>query len=139
MVPEPASPPTPVVAVGAVVLRGAHLLMVQRGSAPAEGLWTLPGGRVEPGERLTDAVEREVREETGIEVMAGELLGVFEAISDDHHYVILDHFAAPTADDEPAPASDAVAARWVPLAEVASLALTPRLMEMLTAWGVLNP
>lgn len=128
---------TPVVAVGAVVVDGGDLLMVKRGRAPARGSWTLPGGRVEGGESLVDAVRREVREETGLEVKDVEMLGVFEVTGSDHHFVILDHLATPVTRREPVAASDADEARWIPLAEIASLDCTPRLVETLTAWGVL--
>lgn len=128
---------TPVVAVGAVVVDGGDLLMVKRGRAPARGSWTLPGGRVEGGESLVDAVRREVREETGLEVKDVEMLGVFEVTGSDHHFVILDHLATPVTRNEPVAGSDADEARWIPLAEIASLECTPRLVETLTAWGVL--
>ena len=70
-------PPRPVVGVGAIILRRGRVLLVQRGRAPGRGLWSLPGGAVEPGERLEDAVRREVREETGLEVVVERLVGVY--------------------------------------------------------------
>lgn len=126
----------PVVAVGAVVVREGSLLMVRRGREPAKGLWTIPGGRVKKGERLTAATAREVREETGLEVEVGRLLGVFEVVGDPH-FVILDHIAVPKDDAEPVAGDDADESRWVPLDRVPEMDCTPRLIEMLTAWGVL--
>lgn len=114
------------------------LLMVQRATEPGRGLWTIPGGRVEAGESLTDAVRREVREESGLEVDVGELAGVFE-VTGDPHYVILDYLAAPAGATDPIPGDDAADVRWVPLAEVKDRRCTPRFVEMLTAWGVLQP
>src|SRR5687768_133282 len=125
----------PQLAVGAVVVRDGELLMVQRDREPARGAWTLPGGRVEHGEYLEAALRREVSEETGIDVEIERLLGIFEVVGDPH-YVILDFLATAPAGAEPRPNTDAAAARWVPLDEVESLDLTPRLAETLRAWGV---
>lgn len=112
--------------------------MVRRGQAPSEGLWTVPGGRVEPGEHLADAVRREVKEETGLAVDPGELLGVLEVITGEWHYVIHDYLAAVTGDSVITAGDDAAEARWVPLGEVAKLDCTPRFVETLTGWGVLS-
>ncbi len=96
------------------------MLLVRRGNPPAAGRWAFPGGRVEPQESLSCAVEREVAEETGLEVQCGELIGVAEHISDSRHYVILDYavecspVAVPTAGD------DAAEARFVSFAELES-------------------
>lgn len=127
----------PSLAVGAVVVADGALLMVQRGRPPAQGLWTIPGGRVEYRERLETAVAREVKEETGLDVEVGRLLGVFEVLGD-AHYVILDHEAIPKGDTTPRAGDDAVDVRWVPLTEVREMRCTPRLVEMLTAWHVLE-
>jgi 8-oxo-dGTP diphosphatase len=129
--------PRPVVAVGGIVIHDGGLLMIRRGKEPNLGLWSVPGGRVEPGEYLADACRREVREETGIEVEVGELAGIFE-VTGRPHYVILDFLASPIGSTEPVAADDAAAARWVPLGEVAALDCTPRFVELLTAWGVLG-
>ena len=89
--------PTPRVAVGGVVLeRSADnsfvvVLLIRRGRPPMEGRWSLPGGRVEPGERLEEAVRREILEEAGLEVRVGPLVEVIEIIDEVHHYVILDY------------------------------------------------
>jgi 8-oxo-dGTP diphosphatase len=123
-------------AVGAIVVRDDALLMIKRGREPHAGLWSIPGGRVEPGEYLADAVRREVREETGLDVEVGELVGILEVLGDEH-FVIHDYGATPTENREPVADDDAEEIRWVPLKEVASLECTPRFVETLTAWGIL--
>jgi ADP-ribose pyrophosphatase YjhB (NUDIX family) len=126
----------PQVAVGAIVVANGAMLMVQRGQGLATGLWSVPGGRVEAGEYLIDALKREVREETGIDIEVGELAGIFEVIGD-RHYVILDYLATTSVAADPVPGTDAADARWVPLEEIPSLDCTPRFVETMRAWGVL--
>ncbi len=133
-------PATPEVAVGAVVVHEGRLLLVQRGRGAALGKWAPPGGRVEFGETLADAVVREVREETGIEVRAGELAGWVERTGNDpepYHYVILDFFAVPSGATDLTPGDDAADARWVPLAEVPTLDLVDGLFDFLVRVGSL--
>ena len=132
--PDDNRPPT--LAVGAIVIHDDSLLMVLRGREPNKGLWTVPGGRVEAGEYLADALKREVREETGIDIQVGDLLGVLERRGDDHHFVILDFLAQPRADTTLTASDDAADARWVPLTEVAKLDCTPRFVETLRGWGI---
>ena len=91
----------PIVGVGAVVIRDDnHLLMVRRGKEPAKGLWSLPGGRLEHGEYIADAVAREVKEETGLDVEVVRLAGIFE-VPGEQHYVILDYIAEVQGHPEP--------------------------------------
>lgn len=134
--------PRPEVAVGAVVTAGGALLLVRRGQEPEAGRWSLPGGRVERGEALASAVEREVLEETGVVVRCGAFVGWVERIAADHHFVILDFFASVTtasAVDEPVAAGgDAAQASWVPLRDVRSLALVSGLEQFLADHGVLD-
>ena len=127
----------PSVAVGAIVVRDDTLLMVRRAREPGRGLWSLPGGRVEAGEYLADAVRREVAEETGLDVTVGELVGIFEVVGDPH-YVILDFFARPEGELRTEASSDVDEVRWVPLDEVGTLDCTPRFVETLRGWGVLS-
>ncbi|HEX2195331.1 MAG TPA: NUDIX hydrolase [Actinomycetota bacterium] len=126
----------PQVAVGAIVVKDDRLLMIRRAKEPGEGLWSLPGGRVEHGEYLADALRREVAEETGLAVEVQDLVGILEVVGDPH-YVILDYFAEVVGDDAPVAAGDVSDARWVSLGEVASLPCTPRFHETLRGWGVL--
>lgn len=108
----------PQLAVGAVVRRGSAVLLVQRASAPNAGQWAIPGGRVRPGETLQQAAEREIREETGIEVRAGEPVFCFDVIEQDengdlrYHYVIIDLLAYYLS-GEPEAADDALDAAWI--------------------------
>lgn len=111
--------------------------MVRRARDPYAGLWSVPGGTLEPGELLTDAVRREVLEETAVAIEVGDLLGILEWPGDPH-YVILDYVATPEGDPTPTPSDDAAEARWIPLEEVARLECTPRFVETLQGWGVLS-
>lgn len=121
----------PTAVVGAIVTDGADLLLVRRARPPAAGTWSVPGGRVERGEPLAEAVVRELHEETGLEGSCGALVGWSEFITDDHHAVILDFRVHLIERREPQPGDDADDARWVPLAEVASYDLAPGLAEFL--------
>ncbi len=128
----------PIVGVGAVVIRDDnHLLMVRRGKEPAKGLWSLPGGRLEHGEYIADAVAREVKEETGLDVEVLRLAGIFE-VPGERHYVILDYVADVEGRPEPLAGQDADDARWVAFEDIEGLDCTPRLMETLRAWSVLT-
>lgn len=129
-------PPTPTVAVGAVVLDDAgRLLVVRRGRPPAVGRWTVPGGRLEPGEGLTDGVRREVREETALDVEVGELVGHSEWTASGFHYVILD-FAASVVGGDLAPGDDVTAAAFVTRSQLQALPTTDGLLDFLDRHGV---
>jgi 8-oxo-dGTP diphosphatase len=133
----------PVVAVGAIVIDKGSILLVKRNTEPARGQWSLPGGRVELGETLREALVREVREETGIDVDVDGLIGTAERVVRDddgdiaYHYVILDYVCAPRATEVKA-GDDAAEARWVPVGEMADLHLTAGLLEFLADRGVLE-
>jgi ADP-ribose pyrophosphatase YjhB (NUDIX family) len=127
----------PEVCVGAVAVADDRLLLVRRGHEPGYGLWSIPGGRVEAGESLADAVARELAEETGVVGTCGALLGVAERRDGDHHFVILDYLVDVDEVRSPVPATDADEAVWVPLTEVRGLALVPGLVEFLEGAGVL--
>jgi len=131
------TPPTPCVCVGAVAIDDGNLLLVRRGNEPGRGTWSVPGGRVEPGETIQEAVVRELREETGIEGVCTGLIGVAESIGDHHHHVILD-YAVEVLPSDAIAASDALEARWVPLHEVAEYHLVEGLAEFLHEHGILD-
>jgi 8-oxo-dGTP diphosphatase len=115
-----------------------RLLLIRRGQDPGKGSWSVPGGRVENGELLAEAVVRELAEETGLEGVCGELVGWVERIGATHHYVILD-FAVTVLTAEPVvPGDDADDAAWVPLTDVAELPLVDGLAEFLHDHGVLS-
>ncbi|MEO8846502.1 MAG: NUDIX hydrolase [Kofleriaceae bacterium] len=122
---------TPVCAVGAFIFDAQdRVLVIQRGTPPGEGLWSVPGGKLEARETLAQAVAREVREETGLVVEVGPLACVVEPIGDDYHFVILDYLAR-TIGGALAPASDVRDARWVTDAELAALPHTDGLLAAL--------
>jgi len=128
----------PRVAVGAVVVLDGALLLVRRGRGPAAGRWSVPGGKVEPGELLAEAVVRELREETGLEAVCGPLVGVAERLDDDHHFVILDYEATVLDGDDPVAGDDAAEVAWVPLHLVAEQALVDGLAEFLHEHGIID-
>jgi ADP-ribose pyrophosphatase YjhB (NUDIX family) len=101
------------------------------------GCWSVPGGRVEPGESVTAAVERELLEETGLEVRCGPFLGWAERRDRHHHFVILDFEVTVAGPDRPTAGSDAADVAWVPLTDVAALELVEGLEEFLRRHDVL--
>lgn len=130
---------TPVVGVGAIVFDDAgRVLLVERGKPPSQGLWSVPGGKLEPRETLAQAVAREVSEETGLVVEVGTLACVVERFGDDHHFVLLDYFARVTG-GQLAAASDARAARFVDPDELATLPLTEGLRDILVRARATQP
>lgn len=128
----------PELCVGAIAADDAKLLMVRRARPPDAGSWSIPGGRVEWGETLAEAVVREVAEETGLEVMCGELVGWAERIRPRRHFVILDFAVTVLGWADPVPGDDASDARWVALSEVDRLELAPGLLQFLEDHGVLG-
>jgi 8-oxo-dGTP diphosphatase len=135
---ERAYPDRPYVAVSAAIVRDGRILLVRRAQAPAQGLFTLPGGVVEVGETLTEAVAREVREETALVVEPVGLAGYREAILRDgenrieRHFVIL-AFAARWIAGEPRLNAELAEARWLKPAELAGLSTTEGLAEIVAA------
>ncbi len=128
----------PLVCVGAIVVYDGCLLLVRRGHGPAAGKWSVPGGRVESGELLAEAVVRELYEETGLEGVCGGLVGWVERVTDDHHFVILD-FEVTVLDPAAArPGDDAVEVAWIDLNDVAELDLVDGLAEFLHEHGILD-
>ena len=129
-------PGHPRVAVGAVVFKDGCVLLVRRGQPPAEDLWAIPGGSVEIGETLREAAERELLEETGIQIRALKPIYTFDVIDRDtdgkvrFHYVIVD-LAAEYVDGEPQPGDDALEARWVSAKEINDLEVSPATLKLL--------
>lgn len=127
-------------AVGAVVFRDECVLLVRRGQPPAEDLWAIPGGSVEIGETLQEAAEREILEETGVQIRAAEPIYTFDAIDRDaagrvrFHYVIVD-LAADYVRGEPSPGDDAVEARWVSAREINGLTVSATTSKLLKRLG----
>jgi len=121
-------PESPLVGVGAVIVQDQRVLLVRRGQPPLLGEWSLPGGVLECGETLREAVAREAREETGLLVEPGEMLGVYErVIRDDerrvrYHYVLIDFLCRPVGGDLKA-GSDAADVRWFTHDELPALNL----------------
>lgn len=106
----------PVPAVGVVCLRGDQVLLIRRGTSPRIGQWSLPGGRIEPGERAVDAALRELREETGVTARIIGLIDVVDGIfaEEGRHYVLID-YAAEWIEGEVSAGDDAADAVFVPL------------------------
>ena len=121
-------PDNPLVGVGAVTIEGDRVLLIRRGQPPLLGEWSLPGGVLECGETLREAVAREAREETGLLVETGEMLGVYErVIRDDekrvrYHYVLIDFLCRAVGGDLKA-GSDAADVRWFTRDELPALNL----------------
>ncbi len=118
-----------------------QLLLVRRGTEPGRGLWSVPGGRTEPGETSTEAAVREVAEETGLRIVVEELAGTVERPGPGGVvYVIEDFVAVPAPGVDPADVragDDADEVRWVDADELARLPLVDGLVEALTAWDLL--
>ncbi len=127
------------VAVGAIVIVDDRLLLIRRGRGPAAGHWSVPGGRVEAGELLAEAVVRELAEETGLEGVCGPLVGVVERFQEGHHFVILDHLVTLLEPDAtPVAGDDAAEVAWVPMQDVAEWDLVDGLAEFLHDHGLLG-
>ena len=128
--------------VGAVVQDDdGRLLLVRRGTEPGRGLWSIPGGRVEPGETGPEATAREVQEETGLQVVVGELVGRVERAGPGGVTYVIDDFravAAPGVDPAVLVAGDdADEARWFTVPELSDLECVEGLLEALRSWSVI--
>lgn len=122
-------PKRPMVGVGAILFRRDRVLMAQRGKDPLKGWWSLPGGALELGESLKDAICREVLEETGLEVSPLGVLEIFERIMRDHqgvpeyHYVLIDYICKVTG-GQLCPGDDVDQVEWVRRADLPKLQIT---------------
>lgn len=123
-------PDRPVVGVGGVVILGGRVLLVRRGKPPLEGEWSIPGGMLELGETLLEGVQRELAEETAVEVRVLDLIEVFERISFDaagltkYHFVVLDYLCEVIRGDARA-GSDVTEVAWTTDSELSRYALAP--------------
>ena len=131
-----AYPNRPLVAVGAVVFKEDKVLLVLRAKPPAENHWTIPGGSVELGETLQEAAEREIWEETGLTIQAGEPVYTFDVIERDpkgailFHYVIVD-LVADYVSGELRPGDDAIDVCWASSMDVKSLKVSDATRKLL--------
>ncbi len=132
----------PVPGVGALIIDNGRILLIERGHEPLKGYWSLPGGAIETGEHLEDALRREVREETGLEVDILHMVEVFERImpcesgKTEYHYILLDYICRPTGGTLQA-SDDAARAAWFTPDEIAGLKITlgtPRVIEKAFEW-----
>jgi ADP-ribose pyrophosphatase YjhB (NUDIX family) len=129
-------PQRPLVGVGALIIRGDRIVLVERGREPQKGKWSLPGGALETGETISEGLCREVQEETGLDVRLIQLVEIFERIVRDsrgdveYHYVLLDYLCRVRAGRLRA-SDDSADARWVPRSEVHRYPLTEGTLEVI--------
>jgi 8-oxo-dGTP diphosphatase len=129
-------PETPLVGVGAIISENARVVLGKRAHPPLQAQWSIPGGVLEVGELLREAAIREAREETGLTVVPGELLGVYDRILRDagervqYHYVLIDFLCHRVAGDLAA-ASDAAEVRWFSREELAPLKLAEDTLDVI--------
>ncbi len=125
----------PRAAVGAMLRHAGRFLLVKRANSPSKGRWSIPGGKIKPGETLQEAVEREVLEETGIIVRALEPVMVFDLIERDDdqgirfHYVIV-NMNVLYISGEPVPGSDALEVAWAPVDDLEKYNLSRKTLEL---------
>lgn len=131
-------PARPLLGVGALILDDSRILLVERGKPPLVGYWSLPGGLVETGERLEEALAREVFEETGLRVTADSIATVFERIMPDqsgtceYHYVLIDFYCTVTGGDL-RPGDDSKRAEWFEIDSLDDLLLTAGTLDVIRA------
>ncbi|WP_436763931.1 NUDIX hydrolase [Streptosporangium sp. V21-05] len=126
--------------VGAIILDGSgRMLLVRRGRPPGEGLWSVPGGRVGPGESDPEAVAREVLEETGLTVVPGPLAGTVDRPGPGGAVYEIRDYLAEVSGGTLAAGDDAADARWFAPEELPRLPLTPGLLDALVEWAVIEP
>lgn len=123
---------------GIAVDEQGRLLLIKRGHEPGTGLWSLPGGRIEPGETDSEALVRELREETGLTVRPGRLIGAVRRPGGEGRVLEIRDYVVTVTGGSLAAGDDAADVRWVSVTELDRLSLTEGLVEALTDWGVLR-
>jgi 8-oxo-dGTP diphosphatase len=129
-------PELPLVGVGAIIIEAARVILVKRRHPPLQDEWSIPGGVLEVGELVREAAIREAREETGLTVEPGELLGVYDRVLRDadkrvqYHYVLIDFLCRRVAGDLAA-ASDAAEVRWFTREELPALKLAEDTIDVI--------
>ena len=129
-------PELPLVGVGAVIIENARVLLVKRAHPPLAAQWSIPGGVLEVGEMVREAAIREVREETGLIVEAGDLLGVYDRVLRNaeqrvqYHYVLIDFLCRPAGGELQA-ADDATEVRWYTCEELPVLRLAEDTLDVI--------
>jgi 8-oxo-dGTP diphosphatase len=128
-------PEQPLVGVGAIIIENSRVVLVKRAHPPLQAQWSIPGGVLEVGELVREAAVREAREETGLTVEPGELLGVYDRVLRDpggrvqYHYVLVD-FLCRRVSGELQAADDAAAVRWFTREELPALNLAEDTLEV---------
>jgi len=129
-------PETPLVGVGAIIIENSRVVLVKRAHPPLQAEWSIPGGVLEVGELVREAAIREAREETGLTVEPGELLGVYDRVLRDrdkrvqYHYVLIDFLCRRVAGNLAA-ASDAAEVRWFTREELPALRLAEDTLDVI--------
>lgn len=123
-------PPRPIVGVGGIIIKEDKVLLGLRGKEPEKGKWSIPGGAVEIGETLEEALAREVREEVGIKVRINRIVAILDRIIKDesdntlYHYVLVDFLCIPEGNNSPRAGSDILECRYIPISELKCYPLT---------------
>jgi 8-oxo-dGTP diphosphatase len=127
--------PIPAIGVGGIVFNNHdQVLLIKRNKAPAQGFWSVPGGKQEAGESMVEACKREIIEETGLITEVKQIVAVVERRVENFHYVIidfLDYLQDQQTDLSPVAQSDASEARWIDIAELADYPLVEGLAEII--------
>ena len=126
--------PAPTLGVSGIVFNNLkHILLIQRNQPPAMGLWSIPGGKLEAGESLVEACRREIKEETGLDIEAKNIVAVVERRVEGFHYVIIDYLCQLVNEDncQPVARSDVSEARWVSLDHLGEYDLVEGLAEII--------
>jgi 8-oxo-dGTP diphosphatase len=126
--------PVPTLAVGGIVFNNQkQILLIQRNQPPAMGFWSIPGGKLEAGESLVEACQREIKEETGLDTRVKSIVAVVERRIEGFHYVIIDYLAllVDEGNGQPIAQSDVSEARWVSLEHLIDYDLVEGLTEII--------